>query len=380
LADKAVQINTEKPIDRPYISDNLKIFVTLSNLTGFKYSAEFSDKVSSSNKYLITSHNDYACFQLSKNSETRTLPGWMPLNFTENINTTIAKNAAMATGAFPLGFKARKLSRDLKYLTENPWLKELISNSTTELKNPHITLNVDGGMINNEPFEFVANALFINQNNEEKKLFDSTNYLNKEDFQKDDRFKSSILLIDPFPSVATETKNSSELSKVIENLLGTLLDQARVKPIEVVKALNEDSYGQFIISPTRYKTVDGKEISINGSKAIACGSVGGFGGFISKEFRIHDYFLGRANCERFLRYYFTVPADTKNDIFLKGYKNVTDKKRFTVKENELQIIPIFQDENQNGIYMPKFSTKIIIGFNWFIHYLKFFLISFLLTF
>ncbi|MBU3661386.1 MAG: patatin-like phospholipase family protein [Flavobacteriales bacterium] len=356
LADKAVQINTEKPIDRPYISDNLKIFVTLSNLTGFKYSAEFSEKVSSSNKYLITAHNDYACFQLSKNSETKTLPGWMPLNFKENINTTIAKNAAMATGAFPLGFKARKLSRDLKYLTENPWLKELISNSITELKNPHITLNVDGGMINNEPFEFVANALFINQNSEEKKLFDSTDYLNKEDFQKDDRFTSSILLIDPFPSVATETKNSSELSKVIENLLGTLLDQARVKPIEVVKALNEDSYGQFIISPTRYKTVDGKEISINGSKAIACGSVGGFGGFISKEFRIHDYFLGRANCERFLRYYFTVPSDTKNDIFLKGYKNVTDKKRFTVNENELQIIPIFQDENQNGIYMPKFSN------------------------
>lgn len=356
LADRALQINTEKPIDRPYISDDLKVFVTLSNLNGFQYSAEFNEKISSSNKYVISAHNDFACFQLTKNLESKTLPGWMPLNFKENINTTVLKNAAMATGAFPLGFKARRLSRDSKYLTENPWLEDLIGTDKIKVKNSYVTLNVDGGMINNEPFEFVAKALYLDQNPEPNKESITKNYLNKDKFQKHDHFKSSILLIDPFPSDSTEFEDSTELSKVVGNVLGTLMDQARVKPIEVIKALNDDAYGQFIISPTRYETNNDIEVSIEGSKAIACGSVGGFGGFINKEFRIHDYFLGRANCERFLRYYFTVPADTKNDIFQSGYKNVSDKRRFTVNDNEYQIIPIFHDEKPNGIYMPKFSN------------------------
>lgn len=355
LADRAIKINKEKTVERPYISDNLKVFVTLSNLEGFQYSAEFNEKISSSNKYVINAHNDFACFQLTKNSETKTFPGWMPLNFKENKNTIVAKNAAMATGAFPIGFKARRLSRDYKYLVENPWLKDMFGTNKIEVKNPYVTLNVDGGMINNEPFEFVAKALFIDQNHDGQES-KAKNYLNRDEFQKHDRFKSSILLIDPFPSESSEFEDSTELSKVVGKLFGTLLDQARVKPIEVIKALNEDSYGQFIISPTRYETVDDIEISIDGSKAIACGSVGGFGGFISKEFRIHDYYLGRANCERFLRYYFTVPVDTENNIFQNGYENVSDKKRFTVNDNELQIIPIFHDEKPNGIYMPNFSN------------------------
>ncbi|NCA22546.1 MAG: patatin-like phospholipase family protein, partial [Crocinitomicaceae bacterium] len=46
LADRAIKINTEKMVERPYISDNLKVFVTLSNLKGFQYSAEFNEKIS----------------------------------------------------------------------------------------------------------------------------------------------------------------------------------------------------------------------------------------------------------------------------------------------------------------------------------------------
>jgi hypothetical protein len=37
--------------------------------------------------------------------------------------------------------------------------------------------------------------------------------------------------------------------------------------------------------------------------------VEGFGGFLSRRFREHDYQLGRRNCQWFLRQYFAIPTD-----------------------------------------------------------------------
>jgi hypothetical protein len=96
-----------------------------------------------------------------------------------------------------------------------------------------------------------------------------------------------------------------------------------------------------------------------GFKAIACGAMSGFGGFLNKEFRIHDFFLGRANCEKFLRDHFTVPADTKNAI-TEGYSNLSEeeKKQFyssTDSNPGLQIIPIFAPRKESK-YLPIFSS------------------------
>ena len=79
--------------------------------------------------------------------------------------------------------------------------------------------------------------------------------------------------------------------------------------------------------------------------------------FISKEFRIHDYFLGRANCEAFLRKHFTVPINTNNPIIKKGYENINLEK-FTTGDTDkfLPIIPLFTNE-QEKMYMPFFSNN-----------------------
>lgn len=176
------------------------------------------------------------------------------------------------------------------------------------------------------------------------------------EIQSSETFRSTVLMIDPFPN-ETETNNfdeNSKLTKILGDTLSAMIDQSRVKPSELIQALSPDNYNQFLISPVRYVVnPPGKELKIEGKKAIACGDLGGFSGFISKEFRIHDYFLGRANCERFLRHYFTVPADTSNSIFANGYKDV-DKNKFLSKDGELPIIPIFTEEK--GLYMPVFSN------------------------
>jgi hypothetical protein len=176
------------------------------------------------------------------------------------------------------------------------------------------------------------------------------------EIQDYNKIKSTVLMIDPFPSEPGTFNNSTELTTIMSNTLGAIIGQARVKPATLIDALDSHKAGQFLIAPVRYEKIAGKEETIEGKKAIACGSLDGFGGFVSKEFRIHDYFLGRANCEKFLRDHFTIPADTSNPIFVKGYAGIKDKTQYTSKlDKGLQIIPIFTERHSEP-YMPYFAN------------------------
>ncbi len=54
---------------------------------------------------------------------------------------------------------------------------------------------------------------------------------------------------------------------------------------------------------------------------LACGSVGGFGGFLCEDFRAHDFQLGRRNCQQFLRTTFALPDEeaNRNPLFATGW-------------------------------------------------------------
>jgi len=86
-------------------------------------------------------------------------------------------------------------------------------------------------------------------------------------------------------------------------LFAGLVNQARFKPEELELAVRPDVYSRFLIEPVRY---DGSGLN-EMEYAIACGSVVGFGGFLSEKFRRHDYQLGRRNCQQFLRKHFVLP-------------------------------------------------------------------------
>jgi hypothetical protein len=59
--------------------------------------------------------------------------------------------------------------------------------------------------------------------------------------------------------------------------------------------------------------------------AIASGLLGGFGGFVARSFRDHDFQLGRRNCQWFLRSSFALPE--ANPI-IKSWLPSVDRKRF----------------------------------------------------
>jgi hypothetical protein len=200
---------------------------------------------------------------------------------------------------------------------------------------PYVTLNVDGGMINNEPFDKVRQLL--------NKITGQTDRTAYESYEK---FQSTVIMIAPFPSTKPAAITLvDKLLHVAGLTLSAMISQMRAKANQIKDAMDPSCAGQFLIDPSRQVTLHGKNITLQGERAIACGALGGFSGFLNKEFRVHDFFLGRHNCKIFLRDYFTVSEDDlqKNEIFRQGYQGV-DAAKFRGVKNSRQIIPIVNDD------------------------------------
>jgi len=342
VASRLKDVDKEKWQSRTYISEHMKVFVTLSNLKGYEFNVAFKGDTNKTTPYYISRHNDYACFILNKNREQYGNDGWMPLDFKSGLNVNVAKDAAMATGAFPVGLPARRVTRDGLYVNQLSWLKD-VTKLNPILEGDYESLFVDGGLINNEPFERVRECL--NEQTGET----------KSEYESFDKFRSTVIMIDPFPSMPGIYKDDDLIGNVTGHTFSTMMNQLRDKPASLTDALDTDNAGQFLISPSRTLLVGNEYKHLQGSKAIACGTLGGFGGFLNKEFRIHDFFLGRANCEKFLRDYFTVPVDTSNPIFQNGYRDVPKGMFVSQMDGSRQIIPIFTERTKKP-YIPTFSS------------------------
>ena len=146
-----------------------------------------------------------------------------------------------------------------------------------------VFLNVDGGVINNNPFDYAQYAL----------MGDSA--AGKTGADDSDR---AVIMVSPFPeppAFLPDEQPAAELVAVIRALFPALINQSRFKTAELVPALDPNDHSRFLITPQR---------KINGIEqryAIACGLLDGFGGFLDEKFRAHDFQLGRRNCQAFLR-------------------------------------------------------------------------------
>lgn len=350
IAQRVVAMEADKTKWLPlpaYIKPGLKIFSTLTNLEGFNYTADFGPDKPQTRKYHMSIHNDYACFELTESDIIGSNGGWIPLNLKNDVNIDLARDAAIATGAFPIGLKSRLLNRDASYVNSNLWLKKYLSNNPVEAGN-YQTLNVDGGLINNEPFEKVRDVLYELTGQEAK---------NYRDF---DKFTSTVLMIEPFPTQKPKPISKlQDLMNVLGLTLSSMINQMRSKPLEISDALSKSCAGQFLVAPSRIVNgANGEVLNVTGELAIACGTLNGFGGFLNKEFRVHDYFLGRHNCKIFLRDYFTIPESAleNNEIFKQGYANA-DRERFkSTKDGGYQIIPVFAEHTDYTFPQLKFKS------------------------
>jgi hypothetical protein len=171
-----------------------------------------------------------------------------------------------------------------------------------------------------------------------------------------DAVDRAVIMISPFPElkpIAPEGRPAADLVSSFSALMPALIAQARFKPDEIIHAADPKHGSRYLIGPSRV-TPDGKEQRYG----IASGLLGGFGGFVARSFRDHDFQLGRRNCQRFLQETFALPPDNK---IIESWPADVDKSKFTAnqtdaekkrKEQTYRIIPLFGTAKAEVILPP----------------------------
>ncbi len=352
---------------RPYISENLHIFMALSNLRGVPYNIEFTMKIKGQPGYPMQNHADRVHFNITGLGDDAGFDSpWakddgpkIDLDI-ETLKTFSPGNpglwglfgqAALGSGAFPVGLSPRAIEGVVADDYDNQkWpIKELDGQHfKMKAKFPEDIVGddrvdyvaVDGGSINNEPFELARWSLMT-----------APPTPNKNDPVECSR---AVIMIDPFPEPypfkIADTLDRS-LIKTIKSIIPMFQHQARFKPWELANALRKDVFSRYLVAPRRYNKRNVLE-----EHGIACGHLGGFGGFLSEAFRRHDYQLGRYNCYWFLKNHFALPLEISgesNNILTSGYGSCQNKHKHesNIERGRFQILPIIDYVIQDFDYI-----------------------------
>jgi hypothetical protein len=331
------------PFHRAYLSDPLRLFVTVGNLTGVPYKIRLAGETRLS--HALCAHGDYLRFALAIKggvaNEPQQRPDELALQSTTPAGTkwTYLRDAALASSAFPMAFLARPLLRPLiasAYRVAaipgdngEDQIAQLVPNWKTLLagepdRRQTTFMNWDGGLFNNEPLELVRTALAG---------FSSRN---ARDPAKADR---AVILIDPFSDPETLARPAQgDLANLAGAAVTALIQQARFKPVDVALAYAEQVYSRFLIAPVGPGPDNSRT---EGQRAIASAGLGGFAGFVDPGFAAYDFSLGRANAYKFLAEHLALPLkDAKaNPIFSDDKWTPEQTKEYTFRSDGIDYLP-----------------------------------------
>ena len=316
-----------------FFTNPTHLFLTHTNLDGIPYPIEFAE----GGKYTMMLHEGRAHFAVSGlgsrefPQECRWLESWgdkgEPLDLDDLAKLEGAPSdqvlpdpfeslaqATLTTSAFPFGFSARPISletdkmRSRAMTFEAPSLPRAadIRDRESLASNEAITRStfvcIDGGALNNEPFDLVRWTI--------RNLDESQN-------SRDPATASrAVILIAPFPPAAVSdlsllAKKDRDLSMgfIGKSLLPALMNQARFKVSDLIAATDPKVYSRYLISPSRKDAGEMISPSCKDAKIIpvlASNQLYAFAGFLDEQFREHDFQLGRRNCQQFLRAHFVL--------------------------------------------------------------------------
>jgi patatin-like phospholipase len=320
LLPRAVDQAPETQPPYPYIAADLHVYMTVSNLRGIPFTVSFGNST-----YGMQTHGDRVHYVIGGlgngvSAENK----WLTADSSQNLSiSSLPKvgqalplewdrygTCALASSAFPIGLAPRQIAAPIAgYLKRShpmdcgeAALAPSFPPAWSSGLGPDgfVFLNVDGGVVNNNPFDYAQFAL----------MGDAA-----ADRKGSDTADRAVIMVSPFPeppAFLPDGQPAAELVAVVRALFPTLIDQARFKPAELVPAMDPSDHSRFLIAPQR--NVEGVEQRYK----IACGLLGGFGGFLDEKFRAHDFQLGRRNCQEFLRSIFGLSADNKIVAGLSG--------------------------------------------------------------
>jgi len=265
-----------------YISKYLSIILSVTNLEGVPIDIRFSniDEVNPT-RNVLRMHSGFLHYQFHDQNIAIDFP---PEIITENSKDHLAA-AAKATGAFPFGLANRKIVVNHTYFNEfKKRLKQNYNlNVNVALKEGtnYVFNAVDGGAINNEP------------------IGTTVKILNSKKTSHHPQDENYLILIDPFPTVTNDSQQSVykepgayNLFQQFFKIFAAFRNQSAFRQEDLLSGLEMDD-NRFLVYPAKRRYY-----------FLASGLIDGFGGFLKKSFRSHDYQLGRKNCQAFLRYYF----------------------------------------------------------------------------
>jgi Patatin-like phospholipase len=342
IADYALAPGAVTP--RPYVSKSLTLFLALTNVRGIPFSLNGAAEGSAEEE--IAYFADRLQFETVSGGSDPLATTANPLPAGSNAGAwPLLKDAAKATGAFPLFLAPRRIDRVAGDYLNSPW--EPISNVKPPFVAPHwplkgddafSTLNVDGGVTDNDPFELAHDYLAIH------------NPLATPDPQTGElvnpresaEANCAVLTVAPFPSNALynpgfDFNENSSVFGMLPNLFTTLISQSRFLGESLSAVVSGESFSRFVLAPSDAENPT--------KKALQCGLLSAFGGFFERGFRAHDYQLGRRNCQKFLSDHFRLSVN--NPIIaggLKGFDAATRKAvldRFDPQQlNSIPLIPL----------------------------------------
>jgi hypothetical protein len=328
-----------------YISPDLEIILTVTSLKGIPLAINFYEDAKKQRSlgktptpaHKMNLHKGIAHFRVQRAEGYGVPDHILPFNPESESHKSVLADAAIATGAFPVGLAPRHLrhipTTYVRAMVQRMFSKPRIEGEADAASIAYNSLRielegeefdffaVDGGAINNEPFGEVIRAL-------EEKCAD------------DEEKNYAILLIDPFPEFEPAEEKARETApKLIEMLpqfLGAIRGQAMMKEGDLIEGLSENHTLRMVF-PSRRDEQGNKD-----PYPICCGSLDGFGGFFSKAFREHDFELGRRNCQSFLRRYFTIPLERAEQMSVfEGWSPEDPRHRryYSEESNGYPIIP-----------------------------------------
>jgi Patatin-like phospholipase len=315
IAKAAIDVKRVRP-PRAYVSQTLHVYITLTNLRGVPYEIPFDG-----GPYHMISHGDRVHYALNGLGSWPATSAFGTLDKKRELDAAWLATGdegqkarwkdysicAVASGAFPVGLAPRLIGGTLgddtlgnEYDGRLFPIEDIVSNTKISpsfgqsvlSEKPFWFTCADGGIIDNDPFEYARFSLKDDQKFDQPIV------------SKLDEVDRAVIMISAFPEekpIRQEGEPHTDIVSLFSALMPALINQARFKPDELALAADATHGSRYLIGPQR--TIGDKRQRY----ALASGLLGGFGGFVARTFRDHDFQLGRRNCQWFLRTSFGLP-------------------------------------------------------------------------
>jgi predicted acylesterase/phospholipase RssA len=315
IASYALTPSAQLAVPRAYVSPHLTLFLSLTNLRGVPYS--LNGAAPGSVEETTSFFGDRIRFETLPQGQTAPLDSHAyPLDTSKPGAAggwDVLQTAAAATGAFPIFLAPRILNRRLAEYTPPMWEPVISAAAGTPppippnfpigLQDPMVTLNVDGGITNNDPFNYAHDYLNSLQ---------PFPVADGDDAEKAENADRAVISVAPFPTAekfdtAFAARQESSIFSALPRLFSALISQSRFFGESLDQIMSGATFSRFVIAPSD------PDMAAKGhsdkTPALQCAALGAFGGFFERGFRAHDYVLGRRNCQKFLTDYFVLPQN-----------------------------------------------------------------------